>query len=243
MKFSIAAHFCARVTAHLPVLGLRLFRFASSVAALPAACRSATARRLGVPLAWSLLAVVLTGQPAHAASATTPAPAKTAAFVPSITPAPSAAQQQAQALAEVGALVAQGDLPGALARVQRATAAQPQDVQLRFVHGVLLMDLQRNEEALALFTLMSQQYPELPDPYNNLALLHVRAGQLQPALQALTTALRNDSNHRTARINLGQVYLLLAQQTWEQAAQQSPLDAAAQTKLEAVRGLLRGTAR
>jgi Tetratricopeptide repeat len=182
----------------------------------------------------------------HLAWATTPATkstakdgSKSASTAPFLTPA----QQQNQALADVSSLVTQGDLSGALQRVQRATAAQPQDVQLRFVQGVLLMDLQRNDEAFALFTLMTQQYPELPDPHNNLALLHVRAGRFEAARQALLAALRNDNSHRTARINLGQVYLLLAQQTWEQAAEQAPLDAAAQNKLDAVRSLARGAQR
>jgi hypothetical protein len=35
------------------------------------------------------------------------------------------------------------------------------------------------------FTELSQEYPELPDPYNNIALLLARAGRLNEALQAL----------------------------------------------------------
>lgn len=151
---------------------------------------------------------------------------------------PAALAAHADEATEVRALVARGDLPAALARAQKAAAADPRDAQLRFLVGVVLMDLQRNDEALAQFTRMTQDYPELPDPYNNIALLQVRAGRLDAARQALETALRNDPSHRTARANLGHVYLMLAVQAWEQAAAGGPLDLRLQKTLEAARALL-----
>ncbi len=115
---------------------------------------------------------------------------------------------------------------------------KPGDPQLRFLHGVVLMDLQRDDEALAVFTQLTQEYPELPDPYNNIALLQARAGRPDLARQALETALRNDPGHRTARANLGQVHLMLAVQAWEQAAATGPLEAPMQRLLEGARALL-----
>lgn len=146
---------------------------------------------------------------------------------------------RADEAAEVRALLARGDNAAALARVEMATAAEPRDVQLRFLQGVVLMDLQRNDAALAHFVKMTQDYPELPDPFNNIALLHARGGRLEQARQALESALRNDPGHRASRSNLGQVHLMLAAQAWEQvAATSGPLDAALQRRLEAVRALL-----
>jgi Tfp pilus assembly protein PilF len=139
---------------------------------------------------------------------------------------------------EIRVLLARGAAPEALQRVERALAADPKNAQLRFMHGVVLMDLARDAEALALFTRLSQDYPELPDPLNNIALLQVRAGQLDSALVALQAALRNDPTHRTARANLGQVYLMLAVQAWTQLAGSGPLDPPLQRRLEAARALL-----
>ncbi len=149
---------------------------------------------------------------------------------------------RADAVADVQLLITRADLAGALQRAERAMTAQPQDPRMRFLRGVVLMDLQRNDEALAVFTDLSQEYPELPDPHNNIALLHVRAGRLAQALQSLQTALRNDPDHRTARLNLGQVHLMLAAQAWAQAAADAPLDALQQQQLDAVRALLAGSA-
>lgn len=148
----------------------------------------------------------------------------------------------ADALAEARALAAQGDTPAALRRVDTAIAADSRDVQLRFLRGVLLLDLQRDAEALTHFEKMCLEFPELPDPYNNVALLLARAQRLDEARVALETALRNDPGHRTARANLSQVYLALAARTLESLAQQGPLEAAQQRRLQAVRALLQDAA-
>ena len=145
---------------------------------------------------------------------------------------------RADEFTELRALLARGEAATALPRLEKAAAAAPRDAQLRFLLGVALMDLQRDEAALAHFSSMAQDYPELPDPYNNIALLQARAGRLEAARQALETALRNDPSHRAARLNLGQVHLMLAVQAWELAAAEGPLDTALLRRLEMVRALL-----
>lgn len=155
--------------------------------------------------------------------------------------APLAAR--ADAAAEIKALLARGDPNAALQRAERASVADPRDVQVRFLHALVLMDLQRNGDAMARFTALSQDFPELADPYNNLALLHVRAKELQQARAALEMALRNDPGHRTARANLGQVHLMLAVQAWEQLASTGVLDAQQQRQLDAARFLLTASSR
>ncbi|MBA4175943.1 MAG: hypothetical protein C0505_05195 [Leptothrix sp. (in: Bacteria)] len=141
-------------------------------------------------------------------------------------------------IADLRALLASGEGEAALQLAERAAAAKPQDAALRFLQGVALMDLQRDADALAHFTAMTQRYPELPDPWNNIAVLHVRAGQLELARQALETALRHHPGHRTARANLGEVHLMLAAQAWELAAASGPVDVLLMRRLEGARALL-----
>ena len=142
--------------------------------------------------------------------------------------------------AEVRALLDKGERPAALQRVDLALAARPRDTSLHFLRGVVLMDLGRDAEALELFTRLSQEHPDLPDPYNNIGLLQARAGRLDEALQALQDALRCDPGHRTARANLGQVHLMLAVRAWERLEKSGPMDAALLRRLEAARALLVG---
>ena len=139
---------------------------------------------------------------------------------------------------EVRLLMQRGEHAAALQLAQKSADANPRDAQARFLQGVVLMDMGRDDDALALFSRLAQLYPELPDPMNNIALLHARAGRLDLALTALQAALRNDPGHRTARVNLGHVHLMLALQAWEQLAATAPLEPALQRKLEAARTLV-----
>jgi tetratricopeptide (TPR) repeat protein len=142
-------------------------------------------------------------------------------------------------------LLARGQASEALARIDAAPAAAadaPGAVsttpELRFLRGVALMDLGRDAEALAWFEAMTQDYPELPDPWNNIALLHVRAGRLDGARRALEAALRNDPGYRLARSNLGLVHLMLAVQAWEEVVKSGPVDATLTRRLQGARALL-----
>ena len=146
----------------------------------------------------------------------------------------------ADVVSDVHSLVAKGDLAAALRAADAAIQFNPSDAQSRFLRAVVLMDMQRSDEALAAFTGLSQEYPELPEPFNNIALLQVRAGRPELARQALETALRNDPSHRAARTNLGEVHLMLAVQAWQQVANSGPLDQRLVRKLDAARALVSG---
>ncbi len=135
-------------------------------------------------------------------------------------------------------LISRGDLPGALLAADKALQARPRDATLRFLRAVVLMEMRRDQEALTLFTELTHEYPELPDPYNNLALLQARAGRLEEARLSLQQALLNDPHHHAARVNLGQIHLWLAAQAWEQAASAPAADATLRRKLQALRALL-----
>ncbi len=129
----------------------------------------------------------------------------------------STAPLRADGVQDIEKLYRAGDVQAAMRQADEAIAAEPRAAQLRFLKGVMLTDLKRNAQAIEVFTALTQDFPELPDPYNNLAVLHAADGQLQSALVALQSALRNDPNHRAARENLGDVHLALAVLAWTAA--------------------------
>ena len=88
-------------------------------------------------------------------------------------------QAHADGLSEARQLVAEGHLPQALAKVDALIAANPQDPQYAFLRGVILSAQHKTEEAIQVFTRLTQQYPELPEPYNNLS------GDADPAVREL----------------------------------------------------------
>ncbi|TKR56341.1 tetratricopeptide repeat protein [Allopusillimonas ginsengisoli] len=100
------------------------------------------------------------------------------------------------------------------------------DVQLLFLRGRALASLGRHNEAIATFLHMTTQYPELPEPWNNLASEYVKQGKLDMALDALNMALKAAPNYATAQANLGEVQLMLAQRSFTNAARMGARSAA-----------------
>lgn len=136
---------------------------------------------------------------------------------------------RADAANDVQRLIAQGNLPAALQRAE--AGAKGADARLRFLHGVVLMDMQRDALALQMFTTLTQDYPQLPEPYNNIAAIHSRAGRWDLARVALETALRNDPSHLLVRENLGDVYLQLALASWQGSVRPERPDPILQRKI------------
>lgn len=134
--------------------------------------------------------------------------------------------------------IRQGQLPEALARVDRVLAAQPENPRARFLKAVILTEKNRADEALAILSKLTEDYPELPEPYNNLAVIFAQQRQYDRAKSALEHAIRANPGFAVAHENLGDVYLRLASQSYDHALQQDKTNASAQRKLAAVRDLL-----
>ncbi|MEI2415600.1 tetratricopeptide repeat protein [Orrella sp. JC864] len=118
------------------------------------------------------------------------------------------AGQNEQALAEIQARL----------RQEENRIAPGTDVQLQFQHARALAALGRTGQAQAIYTEMTTRYPELPEPWNNLAALYVQQGHLDRAEQALQMALVANPRYATARANLADVQLMQAQRNYESAA-------------------------
>ncbi|MEY5099885.1 MAG: hypothetical protein RJA36_2604 [Pseudomonadota bacterium] len=149
----------------------------------------------------------------------------------------SGIQQPESAYDEIARLLGAGLPQDALEKVEPRLQARPADPQLRFLKGVGLSQLGRTEEALATYTALIQDYPELPEPHNNLAVLHAAQGRLDEARSELETALRLSPGYATAHQNLGDVYAQLAQRAWTRALELDPANPALRPRLQALRQL------
>lgn len=129
----------------------------------------------------------------------------------------SAAPVAADTSADAERLARAGQTDAALALVEQALAATPKDPQLRFRKGVLLAEARRDAEAIAVFTQLNEEFPELAEPYNNLAVVYAGQGDYDKARSALEAAVRSNPAYATAYENLGDVYLRLAARAYERA--------------------------
>lgn len=136
---------------------------------------------------------------------------------------------------EINRLLRAKDLPGALARADAFLAKNPRDLQVRFLRGVILTDQSKTADAVAVFESLTQDFPELPEPYNNLAVLRANQGQLDLARSLLQQALIAQPNYVTAYENLGDVYVSLAAESYQRALSLDPNNRSAQSKLTLAR--------
>lgn len=147
------------------------------------------------------------------------------------------AQTRADDFQEARRLFQQGSYPQALDRVDAALAKQPKDARARFLRGVILTEQNRLAEAIRVFTALTEDYPELPEPYNNLAVIFASQGQDEKARQALEMAIRTHPTYATAHENLGDIYAKMARQAYDKALQLDASNASAKAKLALVREL------
>ncbi|WP_041656251.1 nuclear transport factor 2 family protein [Azoarcus sp. KH32C] len=146
----------------------------------------------------------------------------------------------ADTLSQVQSLVNQGQHSQALAMADRLLAANAKDPQTRFLKGIALTELNRPDEAISVFQKLTEDFPELPEPYNNLAVLYAQQRQYDKARAALEMAIRTHPSYATAHENLGDVYARLASQAYDKALQLDSANAAAQSKLALIREITSG---
>jgi tetratricopeptide (TPR) repeat protein len=139
---------------------------------------------------------------------------------------------------EINQQFRQGDLSGALDRANRYLAQHPKNAQARFLKGVILADQGKTSDAIAVFTGLTEDHPELPEPYNNLAVLYASQNKYEAAKTALEMAIRAHPDYATAHENLGDLYAKLASLAYEKAFALDGKNVAAQTKRARIQDLI-----
>ena len=145
---------------------------------------------------------------------------------------------RADELQDVSKLVAAGRVDEAEKRADAYLQKTPKDAQMRFLKGVILAQRGKRDDAVTTFTAITQDYPELPEPYNNLAVIYAARGEYEKARTALESAVRVSPGYATAYENLGDVYAALAARSYQDARRHDGNNAAALRKLDATRALL-----
>lgn len=156
-------------------------------------------------------------------------------------PPPATERVELTELQQVQKLMAAGQLQQALARADAHLGRNPRDAQMRFVRGVILSELKDGAAARQVFERLTEEFPELPEPYNNLAVIYASEGQLDRARTLLETALTVRPDYATAHENLGDIYLQMSVDAYQRAAKLQPGNRAAGSKLAMTRELLAKT--
>lgn len=149
----------------------------------------------------------------------------------------------ADEIQDASKLFKQGQHAQALEKIESVLAAKPKDAQARFLKGLILTEQSKTADAIKVFTALTDDYPELPEPYNNLAVLYAGQGQYEKAKVALEMAIRTHPSYATAHENLGDIYAKMASQAYDRALQLDKSNTSTQTKLEMIKDLFGGSNR
>ena len=138
---------------------------------------------------------------------------------------------------DVAQLTRDGKFSEALNRADRFLSNKPRDAQMRLLKGVAQRDAGKTADAISTFTRLTEEFPELPEPYNNLGVLYADQNQLDKARAAFEAALRTHASYATAHENLGDVYAKLSSTAYSKALQIEGANAAVTPKLTLSRQL------
>ena len=153
------------------------------------------------------------------------------------TTAPSATPGLTPDLAEATRMIREGQYASARVKIDAALAANARNPQARFLRGVVQADQDQTDEAVATFQALTEDFPELPEPYNNLAVIWAQRGQYEKARTALESAIASHPDYAIAHENLGDIYSRLAGAEYDRAAALDKTNKSAQAKLVLVRQL------
>ena len=139
--------------------------------------------------------------------------------------------------AEVNRLMRAGQMSDALSKADSYLGTKPRDPQMRFIKGLIQFESGKPNDAIATFSKLSEDFPELPEPYNNLAVLYASQSQFDKARAALEMAIRTNPSYATAHENLGDVYAKLASQAYSKALQLDGSKTGVPPKLSLIRSI------
>ena len=119
---------------------------------------------------------------------------------------------------EVEKLVKARQYQDAVNLINTQLKTNPRNVQIRFVKARLQIEMRKFDDAKKTLIEITQQFPELPEPYNNLAAMAANQGQWIEARDYLELALKLRPTYTVAAANLGEIYIRLGAQVYEEAA-------------------------
>ena len=142
---------------------------------------------------------------------------------------------RADELQDVRALIKEGKFSDALGRANQALEKRQGDPAMQFAKGLILSEQKKPAEAIGVFSKLTAEHPDYPEPYNNLAVLFATEGDFAKARAALETALKLNPKYGTAQENLGDVYLQSALQSYTDASKNDVDSLGLKTKMKNVR--------
>jgi len=140
--------------------------------------------------------------------------------------------------ADIQRFIQQGSFDKALVLTEEQLSINPDDVQTLFLKGLILARMDRLKESEAVFIGLTEKHPELPEPYNNLAVVYAASGDYDKAEEALRMAINTHPSYATAHENLGDIYAKMASQAYNNALKLDSTNQETKEKLSMISDLI-----
>ncbi len=140
-------------------------------------------------------------------------------------------------VSDVQRLISQGDYESALVMTEQELNGNSGNVTYRFLKGLILTRMDRLDDASEVFIDITNSNPDLPEPYNNLAVIYASKGEFDRAREYLQQAINTHPAYATAHENIGDIYAKLASEAYNQALELDRENVTARAKLSLVNDL------
>jgi tetratricopeptide (TPR) repeat protein len=139
---------------------------------------------------------------------------------------------------DIQLLINEKNYKEALKAAEQLLSQNSSDIKLQFMRGLILTRMDKYNDAEKVFIALTKNNPELPEPYNNLAVVYAAQGKYSEAAEALKSAINTHPSYATAHENLGDIYAKLASRAYNQALELDTSNNAAREKLSLVNELV-----
>ena len=139
--------------------------------------------------------------------------------------------------ARIESLINNGKLDQALTLTDKQLAGDSANVNFLFLKGLILTRKNQMDEARDIFVSLTKDHPELPEPYNNLAVIYAAQGDFTSARKALEQAINTHPSYATAHENLGDIYAKMASNAYNHALEIDSGNTTAREKLSLISNL------
>ncbi len=144
---------------------------------------------------------------------------------------PSFAQNKIE---EIKLLLKNGKYNHAEILINNSNEDNLNDPELLFYKGINETNLGKKNQAIDTFRDLTERFPELPEPFNNLAVLYAEKAQYRLAKEILEQAIKTNPSYLTAHINLGDIYTKMASEAYNKALEIDKSNNIAITKLSMI---------
>src|SRR3990172_2484942 len=144
---------------------------------------------------------------------------------------PAQQTMSATASEQIETMINEGQLNEALSLTNARLAEDRDNVNYLFLKGLILTRQNKLDAAKEIFIRLTQDHPELPEPFNNLAVIYAEQGDFNNAREALQMAINTHPSYATAQENLGDIYAKMASKAYNQALELDQDNASAREKL------------